>query len=118
MTRNLAGSLVVTVALLVPSVTSATTDRVQAPKLPDNLAITVTPTDAQPARLKFTDTRQTFEALAQDVKVTYKPDRVEVTMIAGSFTWTATAKPTYKNMFKTLDLTFEANGHWISFRID
>ena len=69
-------SFIVAVALVVPSIIGAPTDRVQTPKLPENLAITLTPTEPQPAKLKFTDTRQTFEAQAQDVKVTYAPDLV------------------------------------------
>jgi hypothetical protein len=96
----------------------ATAVQLPAPKLPDNLAISLAPNEAQPAKLKFVDTRQTFEALAQDVKVTYKPDRVEVTMIAGSFTWASAGKPPYRNIFKMLYLTFEMNGKMISFQIE
>src|SRR5689334_9507097 len=87
MTRHLIARLILALTLLAPIATSAQTFiQKTKPSVASNLSLTLNPTGAAPARLKYASGERTFEAQADAVKATYAATGLTVEMSVGSFT--------------------------------
>jgi hypothetical protein len=121
MTRHLVARSIVALALLVPIAASAQTFiQKTKPSVASNLSLTLNPTGAAPARLKYASGERTFDAQAETVKVTYAAAGLTVEMSVGSYTGTDYKEPIQMksaDTFKSLYLTFATNGDLTNIRV-